>query len=477
MRLGKDAVLVALLIVIAAIALAVFYAETGPGWDLIAHYLNARSLSNPAFYGCLLNPVCNLYNQNPLFYFESYRAPLAGFFMALINIFADSAAAIAIYLATLFVAYVFAIRFLAKKINADSLTLFALLLSPYIIYVAFVAGSEEIVSLIFLLFALGFLAKRSPLFGLFIGLATLGKYPTLALVPMILLLYRPRKILYASILFVLVIAPWLAFGQVFFLNGALTSYVTSLAISQSNAGQFAVIPQAYLFVLGYPILFGLLGLAAVYPNRKKIAKAAGLLMKKAKSFERIYRDDTLYLYSILGAFFILSVIATLYIGPYYDAFTEARYGYLLGVSSALIVAAALNSARKYARFNLPIAVGALAVPLFVASIYLSPLVASTYGTSVYNGVYGNAVSELSSLGYGGCRILSNDWVYMLYYNVSAFSQFDLNSSSSQYPILLFKNQYALTAINKTGGILAQAKTVYNSTDFSVLLPANYKCYA
>ncbi len=472
-----DTMLIAALVIIAAVAFALLYSVNGPGWDLVAHYLNGRSLSNPAFYTCLLSFQCNTLNQNVLFYFESYRAPIAGFAMAAIYLFVGSNATIIVYIAILFAAYVLAIRFLAKKIEMDSLLLFALMLSPYLLYMTIQPGSEEMVSIIFLLVGLGFLARRSPWFGLFLGLATLGKYPTLILVPMILLLVKPKKIIYASILFVAAVLPWLVFNQVFFMGGPFTSYQLSEMIAGNNAGPFSISAPAYLFVLSYPIVFVIAGFALTYGNRKAVVKSAKKLLERARPLAKLYNDDKLYLYSILAVFFVLSVIATLLIGPYYNMFTQARYGYLLGTSAAIIVAVALNNMKKYSRINLPATAAVLSMILLIVSMYVVWQTSlSPYKLNIYSSMFGNAASELSSLGYGNCDIMTNDWMFMLYDNVKAFSQFDINPNVTKYPIVVFHNWTSATDTPVLTNLTRYAKLIYSSQNFSILVPPNYKCY-
>ena len=467
-----ELVLAALVIVIAAAYLSVSYIMGGPGWDLIAHYLNGRSLSNPAFWQCLLNRQCNLYNQNPQFYFESYRAPAAGFIIAFINLFVNSTADIPVYIAVLFAGYLLSVRFLSRQIRVNGLLLLAMLLSPYILAVSIIPGSEEIASLIFLLIAIGFLARRSPWFGLFLGLATLGKYPTLILIPMLLMLIEPRKILYASVLFAVAVVPWLAFNQIFFTNGPFTSYLLSMAISHNNSGPLSFSLPAYATILGYPLIFAALGIILVYPNRKAIIKLVKRQCGRADIL-KIYKSDRNYLYSILTVLILLSLTATLYIGPYYDQFTQERYGYLLGISTALFVAVLLDDARKYTKVNLQTVVAALSIAMFLYVIYQNVTTPPMIGAG--SQPFKSAASELSALGYGNCKITTNDWMYMLWQNVSAFSQFNSNSTAVRYPIIAFHNQSSLTDINYWAPIDG-AKTVYSSPEFSILIPQNYRCY-
>ncbi len=469
-----ELILIAILIGLSAFSLALAYSQLGPGWDLIAHYLNGRSLSNPAFYQCLLNPVCNQYNQTPLFYFESYRAPLAEFTLAALYLAFQGTAAVAAYLALLLVAYFLVIRFVARKLEVSELLSYAFLISPVLLYTSMVAGSEEMMSLLFLFVAIGLLARRSVWFGLFLGLATLGKYPTLALAPMLFLMFKPKKILYASALFAAAIAPWLIFSAVFFQN-ALISYELSLAIAQNNAGPFSINIGSLITVVLYPIVIGAFAALFVYKKRKAIVESARRHIPKKDLISWMQKDSRLYIYTVLFVFFILSLIATLAIAPYYDTFTQVRYGYLLFASSSLIVIVAINDLRKYTKRNLPAACGALSILLFVLLVVYLELFAVIPSISATSSIYSSAKSELAALGFQGCRIMSNDWVLMLYRSVSAFSQFDKNVSSLSYPVLVFKNGTDATNLYAVRS-LRNASVAYNSYYYEVLLPRNYVCY-
>jgi hypothetical protein len=337
-----------------------------------------------------------------------------------------------------------------------------------------IGGSEEMVSLILLFVALYFLSKRNPVFGLFLGLATLGKYPTLALIPMLLLLARPKKILYGAMLFVVAVSPWLVFSQVF-LHGALASYRMSFGIELDNRGAFWYSPDAYIVLLGYPAAF--LALALVLLDRK--GRAAIASVKKAfggrNLVKRIYDNDRLYAYSILAALFVLSLGATLYIGPYWDTFTQVRYGYLLSASAGMLVAMVLNDSKRYTRLNLPLIAAAISIALLVISLAVYVNGENTgYQLNANSHVFGNAANVLNSLGYGNCRVVSNDWVYMLWRNASAFSPFYYNQATELYPMLAFYNKTAAANASYIQGVRGAAP-VYSSGNFSVLLPLGHEC--
>jgi hypothetical protein len=227
-------------------------------------------------------------------------------------------------------------------------------------------------------------------------------------------------------------------------------------------------------ILQYGIVFGAIILAVVYPRRRQMMggaakRTAGL------SLSRIFDDDVLYRYAMLLAFVVLSAVAFFCIGPYYDTFTQARYGYLLATSTALVMAMVLNDARQYVKMDLRVVVPAVSVLLLMLSlIWYLTTAGSPFQLNTNSGVFVKAASVLNSLGYGNCRIVTNDWIYMLYRNVSAFPQFYYNATTERYPILAFYNWSAATDVSSIVG-LAEAKAAYTSMNFSVLMPENSIC--
>jgi hypothetical protein len=314
------------------------------------------------------------------------------------------------------------------------------------------------------------------MFGLFLGFATLGKYPVLALIPMVLLLVKPKKIAYAALLFVVAIAPWLIFSQIFFGN-AILSYPLSFNITLANAQTIGINPLAFAAMFEYPVVFLVVGLLVTHRRWSEIAKAVRKRVPRGDFIKKMYNDDKLYLYAILLVFFVISLAETLYVASHYDFFTQARYGYLSSIAATLLVAVVLNDLRKYARINI-VALSAVLSIILVLFTLVAYLLSSNslVLTGVKNPVYQDAVSTLTSLGYQNCRIVTNDWVYMMYYNISAFSEFDPNTTAaSQYPILIFHNNTAATQ-GKLIPELNQSKLVYASYNYSILLPPIHKCY-
>ncbi|VVB77150.1 Uncharacterised protein [uncultured archaeon] len=445
---------------------------------MISHYVSGISLTNPAFYSCLSSTSCESANGQLTFwygtYFEPYRAPMALFIVASLYLAFHGFTLIA-YIAVIFFLYVFAMWFLAKHLEIDPLIVFALLLSPVFLYTAVMAGSEEIISLAFLLIGLAFLYRRSPLFGLFLGLSALGKYPTLGLLPMILLLVKPKKIALAALLFVAITIPWLAFNQVYFHN-AFTSYEFSMLLAKYNSQGFWLSPSAYASIFQYSAIFALVGIITVFGRRMELLKAVRKSILRKSIISKIYQNGRLYAYAIVLAFIILALAITLYIGPYYDTFTQTRYGYLLYTSSALLVSLLLSDARKYTKANLSVIVAALSF-LFLSAVLIAYLLNSgiyvQYGSN--NPAFAEATLTLDSFNFGNCRIVTNDWVSMIYRGVNAFPQFYYNATTETYPILIFHNQSSSTNSSFTKG-LANATPAYSSTNYTLLLPQNWKCY-
>ena len=462
--------LVLSVIILAGLTLFTIYYEQGPGWDLIAHYLNGRSLSQPAFYQCLLSQPCRTTNQNVMFYFEPQRAPIAGFTLALLYLIFNLNT-IWLYIAVVFVAYLLSIWFMSKKLGINLFISLPLMLSPLVLYTSIVAGSEEILSLIFLFISLGFLARRSPLFGLFLGLATMGKYPALIFIPTLLLLYEPKKILYAAILFALVVTPWLIFNQIF-LGGAFYSYLFEFTITLSQAQNIGFNIGSLIVILEYPIIFGGIAIAAVYGKRKRIARFIGKKLQKKDLLKSIYSDDRLYVYSISCVFLALSIIDALYLVPQYNPYTQIRYGYLLSIFATFIVVLALNDASKIVKFRLDAIILIIAILFLLQNLLFISQLNGLYATSP---IFQNAKQTLTSLGYGNCKVVSNDWVYLLYDNVKAFNGYFTNATENRYPIVAFYNQAISTSTNFIPDLNASS-IIYSSHNYSILLPNNSSCY-
>jgi hypothetical protein len=78
-------------------------------------------------------------------------------------------------------------------------------------------------------------------------------------------------------------------------------------------------------------------------------------------------------------------------------------------------------------------------------------------------------------GLNNCRFVTNDWIYMLYLNESAFSPFTYNSTEYSYPVLLFKGPYASTSVGLLYNFTKGKEELFNSTYYSFFEAKNYNC--
>ncbi|MEM0149437.1 MAG: hypothetical protein QXW10_00890 [Candidatus Micrarchaeaceae archaeon] len=461
----SDPILITVLIASAAILLVLFYMYFGPEWDLIAHYMNAKSLANPSFYGCLFSKNCVFATQDSAFYFEPFRAPLSSAFIAIFIIMAGSYALPA-YVAFVFALFLASIYMLAKDMQLDLLITFSVFLSPFVLLFSLLANSTEMLSLSFAMVGIAMIARKSPWSGLFFGLASLSKYILLFSLPLLLLLRKPRKITAALVLFVLPILPWLAVNKVAF-GSFIFSYTNIFSIVNASVFTTGISATALLTILSSAIAITIAAvIAMLYFGKGRLTFPAKDLRKSISNNIRIQAALLLL---------ALSAASWLYIAYRRDVFTQTRFGYMLYGSVALCLAIIFSSAAKVKRnsgIRFVIAVISI-VMIFYSAIGIWSTLGSGPALSIWNPVYSNAAHELDSLGYGNCDVVSNDWIYMLYYGVHAFSPFYMGN---RYPIIVFYNSYAATNPSLIAN-MRNSTAVFNNGNFSVLLPSNYTCFS
>ena len=179
---------------------------------------------------------------------------------------------------------------------------------------------------------------------------------------------------------------------------------------------------------------------------------------------------------------------------------------------ALSRAAAPNRSIRYA-------VALFSVCLLLYAVWLSYASNNNPGASYYNfdnanGIYASGGSELASLGFSGCRFISNAWVPMIYSGYPAYSPFVLYAGNSTVQIIeqttarfgpgaeriildVSKNQlpvlnatyraqegrYPILVFNYTGVAqsvilnLNKSRLAYSGQNLSIYLPPNATCYA
>ena len=119
-----------------------------------------------------------------------------------------------LYAIVVWIIFLLAIYKFKKDMKLDALITYAVMLSPYIIAITFFLSGEEILSIIFAMLSVGLLIKEDSAAGATLGIASLAKYPSLILLPAVLLLRKPKKIAKGILLEILVMIPWFVFNVI-----------------------------------------------------------------------------------------------------------------------------------------------------------------------------------------------------------------------------------------------------------------------
>lgn len=386
----------------------------------------------------------------------------------------SSAYAIPIYLILLLVGLLIASFFISKELNINPLLLSALLFAPYIIRWDVLLNSQEILSLVVALFAVGLIIKRDSKAGIALALLGLSKYPGLILLPMIILLWDKKKILKASILFALTTAPWLLFNQVYFGNAFLGYWVSISAVAQ-NTSTITFTGLLNVIIL-YPIVILLLFVSiSVIKSRKELTNILKNL--NISTFADLDRR-----YKIIFVYLFLSLLGTLEV--YAKVGDPQRFGYLLYGSLSILVALFIESKiLENAKINLgsyKVNISNIApyLVLSLSAIILLLLYASVISNNSQPWFYGtkdpeivNAVSILVSHNFSNCATVSNAWPLLNYYHVVAYEPTICNASMEQYPTVLFRN----IGPDDYCGKLINYSVISPSLNYSIYVPGNYVC--
>lgn len=441
--------------------LLLLYFVQGPAWDLVTHYLNAKGFMSQFFLSKAYAIHGNLTIQNGTTYIELFRDAVSpAIFAPLIPVFSNP---ILPYLVIVYALFAASVLIAARKLKLDYTISLALFLSPYFIFMSLFLNSEEILSVIFMLIALGFLYKKHPIAGVFIGLAGLGKETALIFLPMLMFLGGRKNILVGIALFAAITAPWLLFNSYFF-GSPIASYMAAVNINVLNGAPLSLPLVPFLGAIAYPL--GILALGLGLLGAKRTRAAISSFMKKDKDLARL-----------LLVFLVLSIIASTAISLRKGPSDQFRYGYLITTAVCLFSAAILSRWSIDRKLVMRIALAAIAVTAASCIFYIfvaAPSVSSSaYSVNNANSVAMQAKAELASLGYGNCRVVSNAWPYMLYLGTKAYSPDSYNASVASYPIVAFGNGYGVPLASITN--LNESKAVYTDGYFSILLPPGSAC--
>ncbi|MDE1856903.1 MAG: hypothetical protein KGH98_02345 [Candidatus Micrarchaeota archaeon] len=477
-------ILLAALLVI--LPIAIFYTiitYAGPSWDIIARYLNGRTFDSFLTHGISAQAAfLGEFTNNALYYFEPYREPLSTpIFAILTPLFHNP---ILPYIIVVYALYLLSARVLFKELKIDWLIGLAGITNTFLVFFLFVPNGGEGLAAIFIFLGLAFLLRKSPLSGLFFGLAGIAKYPALILLPLVLFL-KDKKLIALAIL--LELLPVLAWGLIDYAVYGVPFYSYSQSISDSNTAAMptGVYASSVVGVIAFPLAF----------------TAAAALFFAAKRCRFRLRLD--YAQKVLIAFVALSGLGYAAILPHNDPVTQMRYGFLF--SLALLVAAVVLLCRATKDMWWPrYAVAAAMSVALLASLFYTYSTSNTVPVAYYNpdfnaSIYSHAYSELAGLGFAGCRFVSNAWVPMVYAGYDAYSPFIaygngaltpiaerlLNSSGNgvnytdylkeelSYPIVVF----AHIGVPESEILnLNSSRLAYSDANMSIYLPTDAGCY-
>jgi hypothetical protein len=443
-----DLPLIAVIVILSVLIIYTVIHLAGPSWDMSVRYLAGRTLLNFLTHKISLRSAfVGEFSNNLLYYFEPYREPLSMPIFAALSIFFQKP--IFSYIVLMFAGYLFALYEFGKEFKIDRLIIFSVFLNSYALYFLFIPNGGEGLSIIFVLAGLVYLLRKKAVSGLFFGIASLAKYPSIILFPLVLLLGDKKKIRQAIALEFLMVLLWggldyIAYGVPFY------SYFESMTSAGMISGPSAVSLMSLVEVVAYPAVFAAIGVAV-------------LLLKKGRAGFRV--DCTS---KVLIAFIALAGLCYLAILPHNDPTTQARYGYLL--ATALLASSALVLSRAVKRappLKYLVALGAIIVLAY--ALYATYAVNNNPAVAYYNfdnhdGIYAHAGEALGSLNFSGCRFVSNAWVPMVYAGYDAYSPFILYTSAVITPIV--EHLLAGNALNPTNGTINTiigTVTPHNST--------------
>ena len=447
--------LVLLFVLIALIA----YHFAGPAWDLIAHYLNARSYLSSRFLAGNFTTNRGWEVQYNTFYIEPPReATPSAIFALLIPL---SGSPILLYIIALCLIFAVSVWFFGRHLNADSALVYSIMFGPFFIYFSLLANGTEVLSVSFLLLMLGLLYRKSPLSGIFMGLAGLSKFPNLIFLPLLLFLGDRKKIAVSYLLFAIVTIPFLVFNYAFYGN-PFEAYAGSVSLNIGASGPIQVPLIPFLVGIAFPALMICFGLAHLKPAEVRKTLVSAL---RSSGFTKM-----------ASAFSVLAVVAYFIITLHTDYLARIRYAYLVYASAALfalIVLQKISSMRPALARNSAIFAGVVLVLSFAGYYGFGHGYLSTLNLNSNSSAVRAAIGRIDGLGYQGCRIESNAWVYLIYLNESAYSPLYLNQTvSAEYPIILFKNLGIAPSFVWNAN---SSRLVYSDSDFSIYLPPNAAC--
>lgn len=317
-------------------------------WDFTVYILNAKYLINQGNY------------------FEWARYPLPSILIIIFSIFSWKLAPY-VFIILVSLLHLYSSIKIAEKFNFDKTIYYLISLSPFLLLEGLKNGTELLSLSLIQLFLVYFNTNYS---AVFFGLAFLTRYTAIGLLPLILFLKKPKKIIVFLLIFLVVISPWLIFNYIKTGNAFLSlvdSYALNIRFRDYINESFPL--KDFLINFNYLLIFFFMGF---YKKIKKLDK-----------------NDFMMLLILL-----LTLIS--FIKTPIKSFT-LRYLFLILIPLSYFSVIALNKIKKQITFLM----------------FLIILLTSFYFTYTYNKDklenYQEALPYLDN-----CSTYSNNWVYLNY---------------------------------------------------------------
>ena len=471
--MDKKIILAVFLFLLLSTALLKIYFVNGVDWDFAAHYLSAKSADSNNFLNVIKEEVISKQTtmqvgvvEKGKIYFESYRAPLSiAFFMVLYPLLGHNSAIA--YLMIMVILLFYATLYFSKKLGINYLFTASLFALPYILIFTFVVNSEGMLSLILMIIALSFESDNKWQSGIFIGLAGLAKYTSLIFLPMLLLLQGRKNILKGYLSFVIVTLPWLVFNYIIFGN-PLYSYLSSISVSLESSAPSPISLTAIFTIVAFFIPAIIISILLSYWYFKEKKKGAYQAFRK-----NVFKRPLIILISFLS----LSIVEFIILGRHESPFDQARYAYFLYSALAFLIAytidkliSLIKNDKAYLKKSI-IHNSDIILFLFSAATIVGALVILNTGmhanltSGSQNSIFTDVVSETRELNMYNCTFVSNDWVYLRYYNITAYSPYFYNSSIKAFPVIVINS----IGTSSNAVYIGLHKKIYSNDSFSIYL--------
>ncbi len=443
------------------------YSTAGVYWDFAVHVINGRDLLNPYFYSYMLSGhAASGAITTTNFYAETFRSPvpsvILAVFIALLGAWAVPAYMIG---AVLFV--LLSLAYFSRASGVDLALLVVVFFNPYVMFNLLLLNGQEGISMGLLVVAFALILKQKWQAGALLALAGLAKYPSLVFIPLLLLLPNNKKLMGLAS-FIVVTLPFLAINFAVYGN-PLEAYITEMGLFVSAASSSqAVMLQSLIMMFSFLVLPFLVMAYMLYRTRTTPVPVGS-------GDKRI-----VHMQSVIYSGIALGLVGWLYVARNPSIDSLPRLGYLIYTPVAIEIAILLHTAGEKmasARHFINVRDASLAL-LFCMSI--GSLAAyfvlaqqqhaiASLGTSWPGFDHAFVENGLAQHGLMGCDVVSNDWVYLNYNNVSAYQPAAPQSQIGRMPMLVY------TAAGAGVVNTSRAVASYSYDYFTLVLPRNYSC--